>query len=264
MANEINFRHSAAAATLYAQVLDSTGSIYNGSTFETIADANWGTYDIAMTEAGTASQIYQGTFPVVSAGIYTIFVYIQAGGSPAVGDTLAGVGKVEWDGTAELSLTGAVADVWGYATRTLTQGAASVTAAVDGETITMYRDATWIIPLTGLGSIATYDTIYFSVKETVTDSEDDAILRVYNNASGLERFNKAAPVAATNGVITIDDAIAGDITITIQEAETVNAPLHNSLRYDVKGIDNDGSVLPISANGKFVIEASITRAITTP
>lgn len=156
--------------------------------------------------------------------------------------------------------------VWAFTTRTLTQGAASVTAAVDGSTITVYRGTTWIVALTGLGDISTYDTIFFSVKEDrVNDSEDNAVLRVYNDASGLERFQKAAPAAATNGTITIDSAVNGDITITIQEAETTNAIVSTELDYDIKGIDDNGNVVLLSIGiDKFNISADVTQAVTSP
>lgn len=142
---------------------------------------------------------------------------------------------------------------------------ATVTAAVSGTTITVYRGTTWIVALTGLGNISAYDSIYFSVKRYPTDSEDDAILRVYNNASGLLRFNGAAPTAATNGTITVDDAVAGDITITIQEEETDGAPILDCLDYDIKGVDDDGNVVMLAyGTEKFTITADITQAITSP
>lgn len=147
----------------------------------------------------------------------------------------------------------------------LTTPVASVTAAVTGSTITVYRGTTWIISLTGLGNISAYDTIYFSVKRYPTDSEADAIVRVYNNASGLLRFNGAEPSAATNGTITIDDATDGDITITIQEAETDDAPVIDCLDYDIKGVDDDGNVVMLAYGAeKFTITADITQAITSP
>ena len=142
---------------------------------------------------------------------------------------------------------------------------ATVTAAVSGSTITVYRGTTWIIALTGLGNISAYDTIFFSVKRYPTDSEDDAILRVHNDASGLLRFNGAAPAAATNGTITIDDATAGDITITILEAETSGSPILDCLDYDIKGVDDDGNVVMLAyGTEKFTITADITQAYTSP
>lgn len=142
---------------------------------------------------------------------------------------------------------------------------ASVTAAVSGTTITVYRGTTWTIALTGLGNLSAYDTIYFSAKRYLEDSEDDAILRVYNNASGLLRFNGAAPDDATYGYITVDDEGDGDITITVVEAQTASAPILDCLDYDIKGIDNDGDVTMLAYGlEKFAILADVSQEIVSP
>ena len=162
----------------------------------------------------------------------------------------------------KIQLTSSLAQL--FSTRTLTQAAANVIAAVSGSSITVYRGTTWSISLTGLGDISAYDTIYFSVKEKLSDADSSAYLRVRNAASGLERFNKAAPTAAANGTIAIDDAGAGNITITVQEEETVNAPLLDAFYYDVKGVDDDGNVDLLSVgSGQFTVAGDVTRAITS-
>lgn len=152
------------------------------------------------------------------------------------------------------------ADIWAYATRTLTQGAASVLAAVTGSNITVYRGTTWSISLTGLGDLTTYDTIYFSVKRKHSESDDDAILRL-SNAVGLERFNRAAATAA-NGSLVIDNAALGNITLTVQASITKDA-LSGQYLYDVKGVDTDGNPVDIkSIGGTFTISPDVTRAVT--
>jgi len=168
------------------------------------------------------------------------------------------------NGALKATATGAVQQNVTFVVRNLPQLAAAVAPAVSGTAITVYRGTTWIIPLTGLGDISTYDTLYFSVKARVDDSDNDAYLRVRNAAAGLERFNQAAPTAATNGTITIDDAIAGDITITVQEIETQNISSRKGLSYDVKGVDDDGNVVLLSlGKGQFNIGGDVTRKITS-
>ena len=152
--------------------------------------------------------------------------------------------------------------VWSSTTRTLTQSAASVTAAVSGTTITVYRGTTWSIAITALGDISAYDIVYFSVKEKYSDSDNNAVLRVKDDASGLLRWQKAAVTTATNGYITIDNAVTGAITITVLEAETDDAEVRQGYYYDIKGIDNDGQVDLISVGGIFNVSADVTRAIT--
>jgi hypothetical protein len=147
----------------------------------------------------------------------------------------------------------------------LTTPVATVTAAVSGTTITVYRGTTWLINITGLGNISAYDTIYFSVKKFPTDEEADAVLRVYNDASGLLRFNGAEPIAATNGFIIINDATTGDITITVKPAETVSAPAASALDYDIKGVDDNGNVVLLAyGTESFAISPDITQAYVSP
>lgn len=97
--------------TLYTHVFDATGQIWNGSAFEAPASGNWANYDIAMSEAAAATQIYRGTMPGAGAGAYSFVVRKQAGGSPAVADIAVAVGDLEWDGSAELPLSDTNTDV---------------------------------------------------------------------------------------------------------------------------------------------------------
>lgn len=86
--------------TTYAFVRDSTGAIWNGSSFVSYNAANWATYVVSMTEQ-TSSGFYTGTFPAsISAGRYYITVHAQIGGSPAAGDEVIGQGSINWDGSS--------------------------------------------------------------------------------------------------------------------------------------------------------------------
>lgn len=102
MANELQAQ-ATAGQTLYAVLLNSTGQIWNGTTFVTIAGANWTAYDIALTEA--TAGIYLGAMPAVGAGTYQFVVYVRAGGAPAITDTQADTGTIAWDGSAVVAPT---------------------------------------------------------------------------------------------------------------------------------------------------------------
>jgi hypothetical protein len=82
MAGELQLPYDS-GLTLYAHVLNASGQRWNGSAFETYNEANWTTYDVALTEQG-ASGLYVGDF--AAAGIYEALVYQQAGATPAVTD----------------------------------------------------------------------------------------------------------------------------------------------------------------------------------
>lgn len=110
MANEIRVTYPS-GDTLYACVFSMAGQVYYivGDTFE-----DWGTagrgaddYDIAITEVGTKSGAYRGTFPVIDAGLYVTQIYLQAGANPAdqPTDKLVSASIMDWDGLAERTLS---------------------------------------------------------------------------------------------------------------------------------------------------------------
>lgn len=150
---------------------------------------------------------------------------------------------------------------WAGVAVTAGNEAASVVGVVSAGNITVYRGTTWTISLTGIGVLTAYDKVYFTVKSQPSETDSQALLQAYNAAAGLLVFNGATPAADTDGTVTIDDAGAGDITVTVQPGVTAAAP-PGTYRYDVKGVDLDGSVVELSAGGKFVVLSDITRATT--
>jgi hypothetical protein len=73
--------------------------IWNGATFEVYVTANYATYPVTATEAGTASGRYTFTIPALAEGIYEVIAYEQAGANPAETDTAVGLGQFSWDGS---------------------------------------------------------------------------------------------------------------------------------------------------------------------
>lgn len=101
MANELNLRSTATGETIYATIRAFAGTMWNGSTLEALTVANWGNYDIAMTETPASSYYYVATWPasLTTAGWYYVDVYRQAGASPDISDSLIASLLVYWDGT---------------------------------------------------------------------------------------------------------------------------------------------------------------------
>ena len=106
MSNEINVG-TATGNTIYVLLFNAAGKVWNTATlaFETYVTASRASYDIALTELGTAAGIYLGDFPssISSSGTYPYYGYVQAGGSPAEGDTLIQAGEVDWTGTSAVT-----------------------------------------------------------------------------------------------------------------------------------------------------------------
>lgn len=112
MANEIR-GVAPSGSTLYARIMNSSGNLWNGSSFEAYNASHYGNYDLAMTEQG-ASGVFVASFPsgISSSGTYEYFVHLQSGGSPAEGDLVTNTGKVDWTGSSVVaastgSMTGA-------------------------------------------------------------------------------------------------------------------------------------------------------------
>lgn len=245
MSGELQINYPA-GSTLYALLFNVNGLIWNGTAFEVVVAANWANYDLALTEV-TTTQCYKGNMPAAVAGVYGYVIRKRAGGSPAVSDVAVGAGVIQWDGTAEIALNDLLTE---YVT------ASALVNVLDGTNITEYRGTTWGQTLTGLPTLTAYNVVYLSVKESVNALDTDAVLRL-SNTVGLERFNKAAPLLAANGVLTILSSTS--ISYSVQPAETVSA-IPRVYVYDLKGVDTGGAV-DLLTTGVFMVVGDVTRAI---
>lgn len=164
------------------------------------------------------------------------------------------------------NVTGAAGEdaqtIWEYTSRTLTMSAASVAAAVSGDTIIIIRGDTLSAEITDIGSLAGYVSIDWSVKIDLDDSDDDAILRVRVNATGLDdgllRVNGAEAADATKGSITVDDEPTGDITIAVDATITDDLAIQD-LYYDIQLIT--ATAVTTRSVGPATISADVTRAV---
>lgn len=106
MANEIQVAHES-GGVVYAIVRNALGDVWRTDTaaFGIWDNAQIGSYDIALTEQG-ASGFFVGSFPaaITAPGRYSVEARRQAGGAPALSDTVVGTGALDWDGAAEIGL----------------------------------------------------------------------------------------------------------------------------------------------------------------
>jgi len=107
MAGEVQIAYGLTGKTPYFTVRElSSGT--PGEIWSTVAVAfvaysttDFSNYDTSMSEQGTASGVYVGTFPSsISAGLFSVVVRDRAGGSPAESDTMIGSGTIHWSGSA--------------------------------------------------------------------------------------------------------------------------------------------------------------------
>lgn len=134
-------------------------------------------------------------------------------------------------------------EIWEYASRTLTQTAAQVIAAVTGSNLAIVRGTTFAATLTGLSVQVTWTKIYLTAKRSVGAIDADALIQIVESnpgagADGLLRLNGAAATAA-QASLTVSQG-AGTVAISISDNAT--APLlQGSYQYDLKAIMADGT-----------------------
>ena len=256
--NELSHK-AATGLTFYAVILDGTTQAWNGSAFETLANANWTTYDVAMTEEDTTG-VYSAVFPagITTIAGYSILVFQQAGGSPASTDTYSAGSNAFWDGTT-LSSSATPAQIWANASRTLTQSAVTPGANLDAGEIELLYASTFSQAITALGSLANRDALYVTVKTEKKQLDADALFQI-DESNGLLILNGSTTVTAGNASITVDDESAGNITIVLNAAECGQLK-PGDYYYDVKIVRSSGTPASTLAEGVLVVTDTVTDAV---
>jgi hypothetical protein len=158
------------------------------------------------------------------------------------------------------------ADVWTSTTRTLTQTAAQVAAAVSGSSLALTNQVSFAATLTGLTIPATWESIYLTVKRTTRDADADAILQILKSepadpGDGVTRYAGAAPGAGVAALasLTVNQA-GGTVAIVIQDNLDF-ASYVGSNSYDVKCLLADGTSVLLSSSSLFTIALTETRTV---
>lgn len=158
------------------------------------------------------------------------------------------------------SAPASAAEVWANATRTLTQSASQVAATVAGQTITVFRGDDLSIAITGLGNLGTPTKVWFTAKPLGQDVADSAA-ELAVNTSGLQVIH-GTPQTAGNGDVVVDDATAGDITVTVAAVASVNL-VPGTYTYDIQVLKSLPAVaVQTISSGTFVVSQDITIAVS--
>lgn len=256
MAGELQAQH-VTGATLYATLLDASGGVWNGTTFDATPTAGeWATYDLAMTEDGTTGY-YRGNMPTVAEALYSYRVHKQLGGSPAPADPVVWTGEIDTSGVAigQDSIDDIVAGLLGQGAFVSSPNQSPAVGSLGQFT----RATTWIMPAIDVGALpADRLKLWFTVKTDPGLDDADATLMVEED-DGLLILNGAEAEDALAGSITYDDA-EDELTPRFETDATEVVEPRSIYYFDVKYKTADGAEHYVPARGTFSVVWGITNA----
>lgn len=191
---------------VYALVRNVAGDIWNGSAFVSYATANLASYAISLTEQGTASAYYTGTFPALAAGVYSIVAYERAGGSPAEGDRLIAAGNLEWDGSAVVPLASRLAPtVMGHTLDVSAGGEAGIDwANIGSPGSSVSLSGTTVATATTVNGLASGSITAAVIASGAIDADALAVSAIVAIQAGLSTLSASQVNAEVVDVIRVD------------------------------------------------------------
>lgn len=224
----------------------------------------------ATVDAQHVAALASVIIPRIDAAMTTRLASADYSAAPSAGS----VADAVWDevtsahaaaGTTGKALAdaGNAGDPWAAPVRTLTSSAVQTAATVEGDSITVMRGDTWTVAITGLGDLTGYVSLDFTAKSSTRQPDSEAMVRIRKNVSGagdgLLVLAGAAGTAA-QGSIAINDAGAGNITITLAAAASALVSPDGAYHYDIQMISAAG-VSTLTA-GTLAVVADVGRAVT--
>lgn len=144
--------------------------------------------------------------------------------------------------------------------------AVTLASILAGTALTIERNASISFTVTGMGDISDRTKLAFTMKAASDLADTQAYLKIEKVEAGavnhITRINKAAPATGTDadGTITVDDAVAGDVTITVAPRSAALIPLTSGI-WDVVRWDAAGAK-HIEAYGSAVVQSTATASAT--
>lgn len=166
-------------------------------------------------------------------------------------------------------LSSIAAAIWAYASRTLTQPAASVLAAVTGSTLNVVKSRTYDATLTGLTIQAAWTGVKFTAKTDAREPDSASLLQlvVSNPAAPTTdgalyvQGAAATPAQRLQGSLVVDQA-AGTVALHLQDDLTALLALFDG-RYDLTQYYTDGGETKSTqlTRGTWAVSATETGAL---
>lgn len=212
MASEILFPYDT-GRTLYAMFFaDADGTVWNTATpaLEAYAGANITNYNVALSELGTASGLYQGSVPALAVGSYTMVICERAGASPAQTDAKVGIGQFWWTGSAMIKFNSnwnaAVIDSAGNFAADVNKWLATTVAtpATAGYPVVLHKSGTGVGELNLASGVVDANAVQIAGNATAADNAEayfvgGLVTGNVNDASpATTDFNGSAGLSATD------------------------------------------------------------------
>jgi len=152
------------------------------------------------------------------------------------------------------------AEVWAYGDRTLTSPGGSVPEPLAGGVLTIRRDTTVQLSLTGAGAIDDRERLWFAVKREPRDDDDEAVLLI-EETDGLTRIEGEEPEVGVTATLVVIDEDAGDVDITLpaDTSALLSVNPRGRLMAELKVRRDDGTVSSL-ATWRARVEPAIVRA----
>jgi hypothetical protein len=141
----------------------------------------------------------------------------------------------------------------------LTDTTATVVAAVSGTVVNVYRGTTWSINLI-IGDLTGNTKVWFTLKRDAADPDSAAIVQI-EKTTGLVVLNGSSVVTAGDGVLVVNNATTGDVTVTLKPASSSQIAPVSGINYDVRMLTATGVTEMADGRGKFSILPSVTQKI---
>lgn len=139
----------------------------------------------------------------------------------------------------------------------LRASSSSVVLALQGGELGLVEGDSYTDTLTGLGDLTGISEILFGVKDKGDiDGPDDEAWVLLSNTDGLVRIAKDNPATSNNGVLSITDTVAGDISISI-EPEATDKLKAGTYTYGVKVLRAAGVKAKELRRGSFTVTAGV-------
>ena len=124
--------------------------------------------------------------------------------------------------------------------------------------IEIRRGDTFELDVSGLSDLTTQDNIWFTVKSDKDDADTAADIQI-DDDNGLLCIAGGSPTAAANGDITVTNAVAGELTVTLEAVESAKLTDVGKFYYDIQVLYASGDVVT-ETRGRAYIIGDVTRA----